>query len=152
MERAELALAGVRGVFLAASLVAFGVAAFWTLVAPPLLRTAGAATRLGFEARARRLFRVAMIVAAAAALVWLVAQAAYMAEADSLSDAAAAVWPVLTRSSLAQGRSLPALSMLCSSFTKRASSSTVSIARRLASSTPAIVAASSGVISPAAIA
>jgi putative copper export protein/mono/diheme cytochrome c family protein len=96
MERAELALAGVRGVFLAASLVAFGVAVFWTLVAPPLLRTAGAATRLGFEARARRLFRVAMVVAAAAALVWLVAQAAYMAEADSLPDAAAAIWPVLT--------------------------------------------------------
>jgi putative copper export protein/mono/diheme cytochrome c family protein len=96
MERAELALAGVRGVYLAASLVAFGMATFWSVVAPPLLRTTDSAMRLGIEARARRLFRAAIVVAAAAAFVWLVAQAAYMAEADSLPDAAAAVWPVLT--------------------------------------------------------
>lgn len=96
MEAAELGLTAVRGVQIAASLSAFGVAVFWTVVAPPVLQAAEDATRGRIEAGFRRLFRASLAVAVAAGLVWLVAQAAFMAEAESLADAAAAVWPVLT--------------------------------------------------------
>lgn len=96
MDAAELGLTAVRGVQIAASLSLFGVAAFWSVVAPPVLRAAGDATRDRIEAGFRRLFRASLGVAVAAALVWLVAQAAFMAEAESMADAAAAVWPVLT--------------------------------------------------------
>ena len=42
------------------------------------------------------MFRASLAVAVAAGLVWLVAQAAFMAEAETMTDAMAAVWPVLT--------------------------------------------------------
>jgi len=93
---AELGLTGVRGVQIAASLSAFGVAVFWSVVVPPVLQAAGGATRDHIEASLQRLFRASLAVAIAAALIWLVAQAAFMAEAESLGDVAAAVWPVLT--------------------------------------------------------
>jgi len=96
MEAAELGLTAARGVQIAASLSAFGVAVFWSVVAPPVLGAAENATRDRIEAGFRRLFRVSLAVAVAAALVWLVAQAAFMAEAESLADAGAAIWPVLT--------------------------------------------------------
>ena len=93
MEAAELGLTAVRGVQIAASLSAFGVAMFWSTVAPPVLQ---GATRPRIEAGFRRLFRASLVVAVAAGLVWLVLQAAFMAEAETMADAAAAVWPVLT--------------------------------------------------------
>lgn len=96
MDAAELGLTAVRGVQTAASLSAFGIAVFWLVVAPPVLQAAEGATRGGVEAAFRRLFRASLAVAVAAALVWLAAQAALMAEAESIGDAAAAVWPVLT--------------------------------------------------------
>jgi putative copper export protein len=96
MDAAELALTAVRGVQTAASLSAFGVAVFWSVVAPPVLQAAEGTTRGRVEAAFRRLFRASLAVAVAAALVWLAAQAALMAEAESIADAAAAVWPVLT--------------------------------------------------------
>jgi putative copper export protein/mono/diheme cytochrome c family protein len=96
MEPAELGLTVVRGVQIAASLSAFGVAVFWSVMAPPVLQVADDATRESIEATFRRLFRRSLAVAVAAALVWLVAQASFMAEAESLADAAAAVWPVLS--------------------------------------------------------
>jgi putative copper resistance protein D len=93
METAELGLTAVRGVQIAASLSAFGVAVFWSVVAPPVLQSA---TRPSIEAGFRRLFRASLVVAIAAGLVWLVAQAASMAEAETMADAAAAIGPVLT--------------------------------------------------------
>jgi len=96
MEAAELGLTAVRGVQIAASLSAFGVAMFWSVVAPPVLRAAGGVTRDRIEAGFRRLFRASLAVAVAAGLVWLAAQAAFMAEAESMADVEAAVWPVLT--------------------------------------------------------
>ena len=96
MDAAELGLTAVRGVQIAASLSAFGVAVFWSVVAPPVLQAAEGATRGRVEAAFRRLFRASLAVAVAAALVWLAAQAAFMAEAETIADAAAAVWPVLT--------------------------------------------------------
>jgi putative copper export protein len=92
----ELALAGLRGMHIAASLVGFGLLIFWTVVAPPVLSSADTATRQLLEVRTRRLFRASIIVAAIAALVWLLAQAAYIADAGSILEAAAAVWPVMT--------------------------------------------------------
>src|SRR5215471_5068287 len=96
MDAAELGLTVVRGVQIAASLSAFGVAVFWSVVAPPVLQVANDATREHIEAAFRRLFRGSLAVAVAAALVWLVAQASFMAEAESLADAIGAVWPVLS--------------------------------------------------------
>lgn len=96
MEAAELGLTAARGVQIAASLSAFGVAVFWSVVAPPVLQAAEDATRRRIEAGFRRLFRASLAVAVAAGSVWLAAQAAFMAEAETLADAAAAVWPVLT--------------------------------------------------------
>ncbi len=96
MDGAELALTAARGVHLAAALAGFGIAVFGNVVAPPLLWEAESAARARFEAGARRLYRVAILVAMAAGLVWLVGTAAYAAEADSLAAAAGAVWPMLT--------------------------------------------------------
>jgi len=96
MEAAELGLTAVRSVHLAASLSAFGVAVFWSGVAPPVLQSADGVTQAHIEARFRRMFGASLVVAVAASFVWLVAQAAFMAEAESLADGAAAVWPVLT--------------------------------------------------------
>jgi len=96
MDAAELGLTAVRGVQIAASLSAFGVAVFWSVVVPPVLQAAEGATRGRIEAGFRRLFRASLAVAVAAALVWLVAQAAFMAEAESMAEAGAAIWPVLT--------------------------------------------------------
>ena len=96
MEAAELGLTVVRGVQIAASLSAFGVAVFWSVVAAPVLRTAESATRARIETAFRCSFRASLAVAVVAALIWLVAQATFMAEAESMADAAAAVWPVLT--------------------------------------------------------
>jgi putative copper export protein len=96
MDAAELGLTAVRGVQIAASLSAFGVAVFWSVVAPPVLHAAEGAARDRIEAALRRLFRASLAVAVAAVLVWLAAQAAFMAEAESIRDAAGAVWPVLT--------------------------------------------------------
>ena len=84
MEAAELGLTAVRGVQIAASLSAFGVAVFWSAVAPPVLLAAEGATRGRIEAGFRRLFRASLAVAVAAGLVWLAAQAAFMAEAESI--------------------------------------------------------------------
>jgi putative copper export protein/mono/diheme cytochrome c family protein len=94
MDAAELGLTAARGVQIAASLSAFGTALFWCTVAPPVLRAD--ATRARLEARLQRLFRASLAVAIGAALIWLVAQAAFMAEAESMTDVVAAVWPVLT--------------------------------------------------------
>jgi len=96
MDAAELGLTAVRGVQIAASLSAFGVAVFWSVVAPPVLRAADTAPRARIEAGFRGLFRASLAVAVAAALVWLAAQAAFMAETESMADAGAAIWPVLT--------------------------------------------------------
>jgi copper resistance protein D len=96
MEAAELGLTVARGVQMAASLSAFGVAVFWSAVAPPVLAAADGATRSRIEAGFGRLFRASLAIAVAAGLVWLLAQAAFMAEADSMSDAAAAIGPVFT--------------------------------------------------------
>jgi putative copper resistance protein D len=96
MEAAELGLTAVRGVQVAASLSAFGAAVFWSVVAAPVLQTAGDAARSRTEAQFRCLFRASLGVAVAAALIWLAAQAALMADAEDIGDAAAAVWPVLT--------------------------------------------------------
>ena len=93
MDAAELGLTAVRGVQIAASLSAFGTAVFWSAVASPVLQAD--ATRSRIEAGFRRLFRSSLAVAVGAALVWLAAQAAFMAEAESMADAAAAVWPVM---------------------------------------------------------
>jgi putative copper resistance protein D len=95
METAELGLTVVRGVQIAASLSAFGVAVFWSVIAPPVLAADDPICRR-VEDHLRRLFRASLAVAVGAGLVWLVAQAAFMAEAESMADAAAAVWPVLT--------------------------------------------------------
>jgi putative copper export protein/mono/diheme cytochrome c family protein len=94
VETAELGLTVARGVQIAASLSAFGTAVFWCAVAPPILQADAGRARI--EARLRRLFRASLAVAIGAALVWLVAQAAFMAEAETVADAAAAIWPVLT--------------------------------------------------------
>jgi putative copper resistance protein D len=94
MDAAELGLTAVRGVQIAASLSAFGTAVFWSAVASPVLQAG--ATRSRIEAGLRRLLRASLAVAVAAALVWLVAQAAFMADAESMADVAAALWPVLT--------------------------------------------------------
>ncbi len=96
MDAAELGLTAVRGVQIAASLSAFGVAVFWSAVALPVPQAAEGATRGRIEAGFRRLFRASLAVAVSASVVWLVAQAAFMAEAESLPDVMAAVWPVLT--------------------------------------------------------
>jgi len=96
MEAVELGLTAARGVQIAASLSTFGAAVFWSVVAPPVLRAAESVMRARIEAGFRRLFRASLAVAVVAALIWLVAQAAFMAEAESMADAAAAVWPVLT--------------------------------------------------------
>jgi putative copper resistance protein D len=101
MDAAELGLTAVRGVQIAASLSAFGTAVFWSAVASPVLQAG--ATRSRIEAGFRRLFRSSLAVAVAAALVWLVAQAAFMAEAESIADAAAAVWPVMTATHFGHG-------------------------------------------------
>src|SRR5262249_24329435 len=68
---------------------------FWSVVVPPILQAAAGATRDHIEASLQRLFRASLAVSIAAALIWLVAQAAFMAEAESLGDVAAAVWPGL---------------------------------------------------------
>jgi putative copper export protein/mono/diheme cytochrome c family protein len=94
METAELGLTAARGVQIAASLSAFGTAVFWCAVVPPVVPAGAARGRI--EARLRNLFRASLAVAIGAALVWLVAQAAFMAEAESVADVAAAIWPVLT--------------------------------------------------------
>src|SRR5215831_16482462 len=96
MEPAELGLTVVRGVQIAASLSAFGTAVFWSVVAPPLLKDAAGRSRERIGTDSRRLFRISLAVAILAALVWLAAQAAFMAEAESLADVAAAIGPVLT--------------------------------------------------------
>lgn len=94
MEAAELGLTAARGVQIAASLSAFGTAIFWSMVAPPVLQADAACARI--EARFRRLFHTSLVVSIGAALVWLVAQAAFLAEAESMADVAAAIGPVLT--------------------------------------------------------
>ena len=96
MDGAELALTALRGVHLAAALAAFGIAVFWSVVAAPLLPAADESARAGFEARSRRLYRGAMLVALVAGVAWLLGGAAYDSEAESVADAAAAVWPMLT--------------------------------------------------------
>ena len=96
MNAAELGLTAVRGVQIAAALSGFGVALFSSVLAPPVLQPVGDATRHRIEAKIRRVFHVSLAVAVAAALVWLLAQAAYMAETERIADVAAAVWPVLT--------------------------------------------------------
>jgi len=96
MNAAELGLTAVRGVQIAASLSVFGIAVFCGAITPPVLRTTAGATRDRIETSLRRLFHASLAVAIVAALIWLVAQAAFMAEAESMADAATAVWPVLT--------------------------------------------------------
>jgi putative copper resistance protein D len=96
MDTAELGLTAVRGVQIAALLSAFGIAVFWSVVAPPVLEAAESATRRRIEAGFRGLFRASLTVAVAAGLIWLVAQAAFMAETESMADAVAVIWPVLT--------------------------------------------------------
>jgi putative copper export protein len=91
---AELALAGLRGIYLAASLLGFGILLFWILVATPLLANVETTPR-PLAKWTWKVFRGSIILAAVAAVVWLVAQAAYLAEADTLAAGAAAVWPVL---------------------------------------------------------
>jgi putative copper export protein len=92
---AELALAGLRGIYLAASLLGFGILLFWILVASPLLANVETTPR-PLAKWTWKVFRGSIILAAIAAVVWLLAQAAYLAEADTLTAGAAAVWPVLT--------------------------------------------------------
>lgn len=96
MDTADLALSAARGGQLAASLSAFGVAVFWSVVAPPALRRADEATSDRIEARWRRLFRASLSVAFATALAWLAIEATVIAEAGSIGEAAAALWPMLT--------------------------------------------------------
>jgi putative copper export protein len=91
---AELALAGLRGIYLAASLLGFGILLFWILVASPLLANVETTPR-PLAKWTWKVFRGSIILAAIAAVVWLLAQAAYLAEADTLAGGAAAVWPVL---------------------------------------------------------
>jgi putative copper export protein len=91
---AELALAGLRGIYLAASLLGFGILLFWILVATPLLANVETTPR-PLAKWTWKVFRGSIILAAIAAVVWLLAQAAYLAEADTLAAGAAAVWPVL---------------------------------------------------------
>jgi putative copper export protein len=91
---AELALAGLRGIYLAASLLGFGILLFWILVATPLLANVETTPR-PLAKWTWKVFRGSIILAAIAAVVWLLAQAAYLAEADTLATGAAAVWPVL---------------------------------------------------------
>ena len=91
----ELALAGLRGIHLAASLLGFGILLFWISVASPLLANADTATPQPLAERTWKVFRGSIIIAAIAAVVWLLAQAAYLADADTLAAGAAAVWPVL---------------------------------------------------------
>jgi copper resistance protein D len=91
---AELALAGLRGIYLAASLLGFGILLFWILVATPLLANVETTPR-PLAKWTWKVFRGSIILAAIAAVVWLLAQAAYLAEADTLAGGAAAVWPVL---------------------------------------------------------
>lgn len=93
METAELVLTAARGVQIAASLSAFGTAVFWSSVASPILQADGACARI--EIGFRRLFRASLAAALGAALVWLVAQTAFLADAESMSDVAAAIGPVL---------------------------------------------------------
>jgi len=92
----ELALAGLRGIYLAASLLGFGILLFWISVASPLLAAGEAATSPPLAERTWKVFRGSIIFAAIAAVVWLLTQAAYLADADTLATGAAAVWPVLT--------------------------------------------------------
>ena len=91
---AELALAGLRGIYLAASLLGFGILLFWILVASPLLANVETTPR-PLAKWTWKVFRGSIILAAIAVVVWLLAQAAYLAEADTLAAGAAAVWPVL---------------------------------------------------------
>src|ERR671928_1846668 len=92
----ELALAGLRGIYLAASLLGFGILLFWISVASPLLANGEAAAASTLGDRTWKVFRGSIIFAAIAAVVWLLTQAAYLADADTLATGAAAVWPVLT--------------------------------------------------------
>jgi putative copper export protein/mono/diheme cytochrome c family protein len=96
VDAADLALSAARGGQLAASLSAFGVAVFWSAVAPPVLQQADEATRGQIDARLRRLFRASLGVAFAAALAWLAVEATVIAEAGSIGEATAALWPMLT--------------------------------------------------------
>src|SRR4051812_46946732 len=91
----ELALAGLRGIHLAASLLGFGILLFWISVASPLLANTETATPQPLAERTWKVFRGSIIIAAIAAVVWLLAQAVYLADADTLAAGAAAVWPVL---------------------------------------------------------
>lgn len=93
MDASEFGLTAARGVQIAASLSAFGIVVFWSAVAPPVLQ---GQTRGRIEDGFRRMFRASVAVAVVAGLAWLVAQAAFMAEAETMADGAAAVWPVLT--------------------------------------------------------
>ena len=108
-----LALTLARGLFVAALLAVFGTVLFATVVAPRALARGDA--EVAARAR-RRLLGLALVELAATLLalpVWLVAQAADMASAMSIMDAAAAAPTVLTDTAfghllLAQGSMLVA--------------------------------------------
>ena len=96
MDPADLCLTITRAIHLAALLSAFGILAFWNLVAPPVLQTAGPAQRASIESAFLRLLHASLALSLATAVIWLATQAAVMAEPDTVGDAEAAIWPVLT--------------------------------------------------------
>jgi putative copper export protein/mono/diheme cytochrome c family protein len=92
MDAVDIALSAVRGVHVAASLSAFGVLLLWSAVLPP----GRSGPALGpIDVRLRRLFRLSLACAFAAAVVWILLEAMVMADAASLGETLSALWPVL---------------------------------------------------------
>jgi copper resistance protein D len=96
MDAADLAVTAARGVQVGASLSAFGVAVFWSVVAPPVLKQGEGAIAAVIEARLLRMFRISVAIALVSAMAWLVLNAAYIAETQTLTQTVQAIWPVVT--------------------------------------------------------
>ena len=106
MDGADLALTAARGVQVGASLSVLGVASFWSIVAPPVLKEADRAATALVEARLLRAFRVSVVIALVSALVWLVLNASHMAESKTPAETVQAIWPVLSGTRFGQVLSL----------------------------------------------
>ncbi len=76
-----LALALVRGSFVAALLSSFGASLFLALIAPRALQSMHAREAAGLEARCLRLVRGSLVAAMLALPAWLVLEASAIAEA-----------------------------------------------------------------------
>jgi putative copper export protein len=107
-----LALALVRGSFVAALLSSFGASLFLALIAPRALQSMHAREPAGLEARCLRLVRGSLVAAILALPAWLVLEASAIAEAANARQALAAIPTVLFSTSFGRVLIAKALTLL----------------------------------------